>query len=94
MEYESLRTFRANLKTAFDYVEGGAEEGDLTIQRDGTVFKLVLESWQAAEETPKVSPPKQKEESLKKIRPSLGECKAGHMLNKFGNCMQKDCKYA
>lgn len=55
MEYESIRSFRADLKAAFDYVEGGAEEGDCIIRRGDTLFKLTLENWKAAEEVKEMS---------------------------------------
>lgn len=106
MEYQSLRQFRADLKTAFDYVEAGAEEGDLTIERDGTVFKLVLESWKAPEElqnkidieTNKLmaKPLPEIKEELKKIIPVRESklCKDGHPIPQGRDkCLWKGCKY-
>lgn len=108
MEYKSLRTFRADLKTAFDYVEAGAEEGDLTIERDGTVFKLVLESWKAPEESEEITVEYVKEalkpnmarqaaarKALEKARGiKLDTCYNGHIIGRFGKCLEKGCKYA
>lgn len=104
MEYKSLRQFRADLKTAFDYVESGAEEGDLTIERDGTIFKLVLESWKAPEEPEETNIVKYHEKKIateisnfkeKKLKGSFNEvCKNGHLLGRFGKCLEKGCKYS
>lgn len=104
MEYKSLRQFRADLKTAFDYVEAGAEEGDLTIERDGTVFKLVLESWKAPEEITveyvkeALKPNKARQAAARKALAEsrdikLDTCYNGHILSKFGKCLEKGCKY-
>ena len=94
MEYQSLRQFRADLKTAFDYVEAGAEEGDLTIERDGTVFKLVLESWKAPEEVKQEVKYELHPQYHRNIAKIKGECKNGHIVGKFGKCLEKGCKYS
>lgn len=67
----------------------------LAIKEGTTVSELIRDLIMGMVGTPQnISPPTKKEESLKKIRPTVGECKSGHILNKFGKCSQKGCKYA
>lgn len=56
MEFDSVRSFRANIKQAFDYVLSGSEEGDCIIRRGDDSFKLVLENWRGEEERVHTTP--------------------------------------
>jgi hypothetical protein len=102
MEYDSLRTFRARLKEAFDYVESGSEEGDLIIHRNGTTFKLVLDSWQVAEESvvsraaKEIVKPKPLTRTIPKIiNEPTSSCKNGHFIPPGrSKCLGKGCKYS
>ena len=99
MEYDSLRTFRARLKEAFDYVESGSEEGDLIIHRNGTTFKLVLDSWQVAEESIVARAAKEIVKPPIKLPKITNEptssCKNGHFIPRGrSKCLGKGCKYS
>jgi len=99
MEYDSLRTFRARLKEAFDYVESGSEEGDLIIHRNGTTFKLVLDSWQVEEEMvlpkPIVRKPAKIVKPPKIVHEPTSSCKNGHFIPPGrSKCLGKGCKYS
>lgn len=99
MEFDSVRSFRANIKQAFDYVLSGSEEGDCIIRRGDDSFKLVLENWRGEEErvhtTPKpvYTPPAPTDKKESVYTGNAGVCKNGHIA-RDGKCTWKGCKYS
>ncbi len=69
----------------------------LAIKEGTTVSELIRDLIVGAVGSPRISTPELKQPMENKKYNKVYEaivCKNGHILNQFGRCMQKGCKYA